>query len=691
MPTGDVTRLYQVKSQLDQDNTIVQQYDYDSQGRLSSKTLSYMKMPPLVLSFDYDTLDRIKQEIYPAEYGFQGGNPRQKIDYEYQAGDVLKQLQVDQVGYASEMKYGPGGQLTSVRVGASAGNPSTETYGYDPANGLPSEQSVHQKGKKLLNLGYKYFPGGQLKQLLDLDPSKDLNSRAYSYDALARLRSVSGPLPNGDAWKESYTFDEYGNRTAVELSPPTAPIPLDGFPSHSYDQNTNRVSGFTYDAAGNVTRAQRMESTGKTFYWVRYRYDDAGRLALVAQDGDKPKLIEAYAYGSDRHRLMRRDFRAPESTLYVWDGDLVAAEYNPNFDSDSLLWLKSTIYLGNRVLATFQPSKASYHHPDRLGTRLITNNIDSTSIEQLTLPFGTLIGESADPVNPIFTTYDRSSATGLDYAVNRHYDSQDRFTQVDPAEMHAADSGHPQSLNLYSYAGNDPVNGRDPLGLLNTETCTDNGDGTFDCETDAGNGGTETITLTSEDVNIMKAEEAVGEHEITVIGIPPAQPPAPAMSSSFQDFMMSMLYNPAPGSGSGVTGAGQSAGQASDERAVDKRQNEILKQMLPCARLDTAVRTASRTNTYAGFNLGQAQNNLIAAQFSNEAAHANTMATALSPGNPFGLVWSSKASAYSMLSGEYWIKSAQLGMIVAQQQYTDSQTNLAQAQAASSECYSNIQ
>ena len=57
--------------------------------------------------------------------------------------------------------------------------------------------------------------------------------------------------------------------------------------------------------------------------------------------------------------------------------------------------------------------------------------------------------------------------TGLDYAINRHYDSlQGRFTQVDPIGMRAANLFDPQSLNMYAYCGNDPINRIDPDGLF---------------------------------------------------------------------------------------------------------------------------------------------------------------------------------------------------------------------------------
>jgi RHS repeat-associated protein len=128
-------------------------------------------------------------------------------------------------------------------------------------------------------------------------------------------------------------------------------------------------------------------------------------------------------------------------------------------------WSKNYIYFGSRLLATEGPNGSGgelvqYHHPDRLGTRLITNNADTTFFEQVSLPYGTALdAESTGATNRRFTSYDRSAATGLDYAVNRHYDSrQGRFTRADPLGMEAASLADPQSLNIHSYVGNDPTN-----------------------------------------------------------------------------------------------------------------------------------------------------------------------------------------------------------------------------------------
>jgi RHS repeat-associated protein len=88
--------------------------------------------------------------------------------------------------------------------------------------------------------------------------------------------------------------------------------------------------------------------------------------------------------------------------------------------------------------------------------------------EQAHLPFGGALNAESSRTNfsKRFTSYERSAATGLDYAQNRTYDSkQGRFTQVDPAGMGATSFANPQSLNLYAYCANDPINNTDPSGL----------------------------------------------------------------------------------------------------------------------------------------------------------------------------------------------------------------------------------
>lgn len=191
---------------------------------------------------------------------------------------------------------------------------------------------------------------------------------------------------------------------------------------------------------------------------------------------DNGVMLERITYGDDNRRLAREngdpDLPSYVMTYYAWGGDRVLAEYTETFAARiALAWTKSYVYLGERLLATLAQSGAGelvhYHHPDRLGTRLITNGVDTSVTEQEPFAFG--VEEGVVPARGNtrrFTSYDRSAATGLDYAVNRHYDPQQgRFTQVDPLGMGAAGLSNPQSLNMFAYVQNDPVNTTDALGL----------------------------------------------------------------------------------------------------------------------------------------------------------------------------------------------------------------------------------
>lgn len=244
-------------------------------------------------------------------------------------------------------------------------------------------------------------------------------------------------------------------------------IPRDGLATVSYDATSNRIttSGFTYDYSGNQTRIVREDGTA-----LRFQYDAAGRLAKVKNDSNQ--TITTYTYGISRERLITQqgDENSTNRTYYAWEGGAVIAEYTDSAQN-TLLWTKNYIYVRGALLATLEQTangeRVQFDHPDQLGTRVITESGTTTSFEQTTLPFGTALNsESTGATNSRFTSYDRSATTNLDYAVNRFYDStQGRFTQVDPIRMNSASQLNPQSLNLYAYCTNDPVNHSDPQGL----------------------------------------------------------------------------------------------------------------------------------------------------------------------------------------------------------------------------------
>ena len=65
-----------------------------------------------------------------------------------------------------------------------------------------------------------------------------------------------------------------------------------------------------------------------------------------------------------------------------------------------------------------------------------------------------------------FTGKERDIESNLDYFPARYYNSNlGRFLSPDPSGLYYADPTNPQSLNLYSYARNNPLKNTDPTGL----------------------------------------------------------------------------------------------------------------------------------------------------------------------------------------------------------------------------------
>lgn len=484
MTSGDKTRVAVAETT----NVSYEENSYDIEGRISEYKIRTVTgtANTLVTSYLYDSLSRLTEVRYPAQFGM-AGSPRKVVTPSYDETSRLKELKVDNQIQMSEIVYNPLSQVTQLKTGAATNNADLEQYTYDGQTGLLTNQKVIKQNSNttLLDLSYNYNRGlsngsingktGQLTQVIDnLNRNKD---RVYEFDTLGRLRTAKGGGATGVSgvtanWTQNYSYDRYGNRTNVAASGVTqnnSAVPTDGLPTQTYQAQSNRITtaNYQYDLAGNLVKGQAPDGT-----WQRYEYDAAGRLKYVKKDSDS-WIQQANEYGSSRQRVYSWSYASVDITFYAWGGSSVIAEYTaPSNNLAAVTWQKSYIYAGSRLLSTFSKNGAAetleFHHPDRLGTRLVTNNTANTSFEQNTLPFGTALdAESTGATNQRFTSYDRSQVASLDYAVNRSYASgQGRFTSVDPIGTASSSIVAPQSLNLYSYTENNPIDFIDPSGLF---------------------------------------------------------------------------------------------------------------------------------------------------------------------------------------------------------------------------------
>jgi RHS repeat-associated protein len=382
---------------------------------------------------------------YTAEVPLSAGNHEVKLEYFENGGNAMAALSWANIG------SGTNPVITGVSSSAVANNSATIAWATNgPADSLVEYGTTTAYGQSTTLSPALVTAHSQV--LSGLTAGTQYYFRVRSRDAAGNL-AISGDF--------TFTTAQSGS------------VPLDGLANLSYDSSNNRINtpGYEYDPAGNQTRSSGAQQ--------QYRYDCAGRLAQVL-DGTGNELAR-YSYGAGNQRLM--SVEGGVTKYFAWAGGNIISEYEA-WGTNALIWKTSYVHLGGRLLATTSGADGNerrFHHLDRLGTRLVTDAGGTVVTEQLSMPFGTTLpftqtygGENSyqhptlsNPSKKRFTSYDRSDVTTLDYAVNRFYSSQQgRFTQVDPIGMRAASLGNPQTLNMYAYCGNDPINHVDPDGLF---------------------------------------------------------------------------------------------------------------------------------------------------------------------------------------------------------------------------------
>ena len=267
----------------------------------------------------------------------------------------------------------------------------------------------------------------------------------YSYDALNRIQKA---YTNGPSWGEAYVIDAWGNLTNIN--------PISGKTNHeplaAPALPTNQLTGFTYDAAGNLIN----DGAGNT-----YTYDAENRLATAGG--------VTYSYDGDGNRVVKSN-----GTIY-WRGlgDDVLAESNlSGAISEEYVYVN-----GKRMLRMDRPNGADHlYFSDIVGSTTLVTDINGNPQEQSDYyPFGGEIPISGSDSNHYkFTGKERdaeSCAVGrcLDYFGARYYTSaMGRFMTPDwaakPIAVPYANYGNPQSLNLYAYVENNPTTTGDPDG-----------------------------------------------------------------------------------------------------------------------------------------------------------------------------------------------------------------------------------
>ncbi len=425
-------------------------YTYDPAGRL---TLA--KGPEGTTKFTYDLqTDLVIQIEYPPigdkaihltfEYDAAGRRTRstdqdgREVNYFYDAAGRLERM-TDETGMAvADYAYDAAGRL----VRETLGNGVYTTYDYDAAWELISLVNHQPDGTVLSRFDYTY-DAERRRVAMDTHYGR----WTYQYDnsgqlTRAVLLSTASDIPDQDL---IYVYDAMGNRIRTVIN------------GEVTEYTTNKLNqyvqvgdeSYVFDADGNLIEKTGPDGT------TSYTYNQDNRLVAVSRGGD----VRHYTYDALGNRIIVEENGAV--TRYIVDpidfGNVVA-EYDGS--SDVVARYTHGIGLISRAATT---DGMGWYSFDGIGsTHGITDAAGFLVNEYAYDPFGNLIAEGTLVPNP----FDFVGRFGVSQEASNHhlmrersYDSHTgRFLSTDPLGIGSG------SINLYTYAHNDPISWIDPDG-----------------------------------------------------------------------------------------------------------------------------------------------------------------------------------------------------------------------------------
>ena len=316
----------------------------------------------------------------------------------------------------------------------------------------------------------------------------------YGYDALSRVQEQLNSAQNAG---RSFTRDSLGrlSHDSTFHYESTAPVcepiyennpPEPGDVPIRYsctDSIQNKISDvvrtFTYDRVGNRTDLGAITETGNrltSFNGLTLEYDADGNLTLKRQAGVPDKVLSwnslgqltsvtfngsTTSFGYDGFGRRVRKSTNPSATVrYLYDGDNLIAELDHSYSVQA----EYTYYPGvDRPHSVRRAGAMYYFALDHPGN--VVGLIDGAGTlrnEYRYQAFGVREYAREDLSNISSLGYaarELDNETGFYFNRARYYDPElGRFISEDPV-------GLAGGINMFAYAGNDPVTYTDPFGL----------------------------------------------------------------------------------------------------------------------------------------------------------------------------------------------------------------------------------
>ena len=260
------------------------------------------------------------------------------------------------------------------------------------------------------------------------------------------MQSATETVSGSQTWKQTFTFDRYGNRRFDVANTTTLGSCATAVCNPTISTASNRFSagqGYSYNANGDLT----LDAEGKQF-----AYDAESRQTSFGTGGSNSNG-GTYLYDGEGKRVKK--ITSTETTVFVYDAaGQLAAEYSTQTAQTPQVSYLTTDHLGSPRVIT-----------DQNGVVTSRKDFAAFGDETLTAQRTAGLGYTPPSVRQDYTGYQKDGESGLEYAQARYYNSSHgRFTSVDPLTA-SASIRNPQTFNRYSYVLNSPYKFTDPLGL----------------------------------------------------------------------------------------------------------------------------------------------------------------------------------------------------------------------------------